>query len=52
MVVTVCGVIRPEEALAGFANPAVITVGALNSAPAFMRKLADQNDGKCTIIAK
>jgi di/tricarboxylate transporter len=29
VVVTVCGVLRPEEALAGFANPAVITVGAL-----------------------
>jgi len=29
VVVTVCGVIEPEDALAGFANPAVITVGAL-----------------------
>lgn len=29
VVVTVCGVIKPEDALAGFANPAVITVGAL-----------------------
>jgi di/tricarboxylate transporter len=29
VVVTVSGVIRPEQALSGFANPAVITVGAL-----------------------
>ncbi len=28
-VVSLCGVITPEEALAGFANPAVITIGGL-----------------------
>ncbi|MBN2473400.1 MAG: SLC13 family permease [Pirellulales bacterium] len=29
VVVTVCGVITPDQALAGFANPAVITIGSL-----------------------
>ncbi len=29
VMVTLCGVIAPREALAGFANPAVVTIGAL-----------------------
>ena len=35
--VTLCGVITPQEALAGFANPAVITIGALFVVAAAMR---------------
>jgi len=37
VVVTVCGVITPAEALAGFANPAVIAIGGLLAISAGLR---------------
>lgn len=37
MVVTLCGVISPEEAVAGFANPALLTIAALFAVAAGLR---------------
>ena len=37
VIVTLCGVIGPHEALAGFANPAVLTIGALFAVAAGLR---------------
>ncbi|MCH8922760.1 MAG: SLC13 family permease, partial [Planctomycetes bacterium] len=37
MIVTLCGVIEPQEALAGFANPAVLAIGALFAVAAALR---------------
>jgi len=38
MIVTCCGIISPSEAFAGFANPAVLTLGALLVVSAALRK--------------